>query len=167
MGSKRSNTASGTSGSASAASRLWVDLLYAIPLIIGIGMITYSLTRPHSAAPPVPTVAAAPVTPPAASRDALLGKWRRQDGDYMLEIRSIATDGTAETRYYNPNPVHVATAKAAASQAGVGIFVLLQDEGYRGSNYTLSYDPGHDALTGIYRQPEVRQEYQIVFERIR
>lgn len=167
MGSKRSNTASSTSGSAFATSRLWVDLLYAIPLIIGIGMITYTLTRSHAAAPPVPAVVAASPTPAAVSQDALLGKWRRQDGDYTLEIRSVATDGTAEARYYNPNPIHVATAKAGASQSGVGIFVLLQDQGYRGSNYTLAYDPGHDALTGIYRQPEVRQEYEIVFERIR
>lgn len=35
----------------------------------------------------------------------LIGRWRRPDGGYILEVRSIESSGKMEVYYFNPNSI--------------------------------------------------------------
>jgi hypothetical protein len=58
-------------------------------------------------------------------------------------------------------------AKASHKGDAVEIFIELYDEGYPGSTYTLTYDPGSDALFGTYFQAALGQSFEVVFVRMK
>ena len=105
-------------------------------------------------------------TASAADFRPLVGKWQRTDGGYVLEIRRVAEDGTMETGYFNPRPIHVAEAKASLYKSHLKVEVELQDVGYPGSTYTLLYDPDRDALLGFYFQAVQQRNFDVIFVRI-
>ncbi len=129
--------------------RRWSNLLCALPLALGIAMIAYALSTP---------------APRAGS---LTGRWRRPDGGYVLEIGSIAANGEARARYFNPDPIHVARARVEDIVEAKGIYVELRDEGYPGNFYRLRYEADCDRLSGTYDQPEARRQFEVYFERWR
>jgi hypothetical protein len=95
----------------------------------------------------------------------LSGRWRRPDGGYILEIRSVAPDGKMEAGYFNPRPINVAKAAASQEGASVKVFIELRDLNYPGSTYTLTYDPTNDLLQGDYFQAALKQTFDVVFTR--
>ena len=99
----------------------------------------------------------------AADFESLIGRWQRPDGGYVLEIRSIAKDGTASVRYLNPRPINVARAEASQDGDGLNVFIELQDVGYPGATYSLIYNPSQDVLQGLYYQPTAGQTFEVVF----
>lgn len=159
----------------SRAYRLWVAVLCAVPLVVvSAGMIVYALAKPsQSTSSPAPGPALGPgaanVAP--ALRDALpekvVGRWCRPDGGYVLEIRSIGTDGEAQAAYFNPQPIHVAQAKVSREGGSLRVYVELRDVNYPGSTYRLVYDPAGDRLQGTYYQAVARETYDIVFVRLK
>jgi hypothetical protein len=100
------------------------------------------------------------------SMQRLVGRWQRTDpdGKFILEVRKVNADGTVEARYFNPNPINVAAARASMEDVP-GLFVELRDVNYPGSTYTLSYDPANDELVGGYFQPGEQQTYDVIFKR--
>jgi len=97
----------------------------------------------------------------------LVGRWQRPDGGYVLAINKIATDGTMDAAYYNPQSIHVAKAEASRDGDTLKVFFELRDVNYPGSNYTLTYDPASDQLKGIYYQAVEKQRFQITFVRLK
>ncbi len=122
--------------------------------------------RVDSAAPPETAPVAAATTAPGEYQ-AITGPWLRQDGGYVLDIRSAREDGTLDAAYLNPNPIHVAQARAWRDEAAVKVFVELRDVNYPGSTYTLAYDPAADQLRGVYFQAVERQSFDVSFVRAR
>jgi hypothetical protein len=112
--------------------------------------------------------AATPSTAGAAEAapERLVGRWLRSDSDYTIEIAAVSADGKLEARYLNPNPIHVSRAEAVAAHGALRVLVELQDKGYPGSYYTLTYDPGSDSLTGIYHHLGLKQDFDVAFSRI-
>ena len=107
------------------------------------------------------TVAAAP-----ESLRKVYGRWVRDDGGYVLEIRSGAAGGVLDASYFNPKSIRVSR---AAWHEGVGrmqILIELNDVGYPGSTYVLRHDPATDRLLGQYTQPALRQTFEIEFSRV-
>ncbi len=49
----------------------------------------------------------------AAEFQLLMVHWQRTDGGYIIEIRSINTDGKITAGYFNPRPINVSRAQAA------------------------------------------------------
>ena len=96
----------------------------------------------------------------------LVGRWLRTDSPYIIEIREISPDGTLRAGYYNPQPINVSAAKVENKNGTLQVFVELHDEGYPGSNYTLSYNPQNDALKGTYFQATLRQNFNVAFMRM-
>jgi hypothetical protein len=37
----------------------------------------------------------------------LKGRWQRPDGGYIMEIKSVASDGAMDAAYFNPKSIHV------------------------------------------------------------
>ena len=97
----------------------------------------------------------------------LIGSWLRVDGDYIIDIRRIDANGQISAAYYNPKSIHVSRAEAAFNDGALSIFIDLKDVGYPGSAYTLSYHPRQDVLTGVYFQAVVKQNYEVIFTRVK
>ena len=98
--------------------------------------------------------------------DALNGRWRRPDGGYVLEIRSVDSSGKVDASYLNPKPINVAKAEATREGSTLKVFVELRAPNYPGSTYTLTYDPQLDQLKGIYFQAVEQQRFNVNFIRI-
>ncbi len=155
-------------------SRLWMAVLSAVPLVVGVGMILYASLRPapevRASSPgslETPGVANAAPSRGAQLREKVVGRWLRPDGGYVLEIRSIGADGTAQTAYFNPQPINVARAQVRSTDMAVAVYVELRDTGYPGNYYKLNYDAQGDRLVGTYDQPEAGQRFDIYFERVK
>jgi hypothetical protein len=102
---------------------------------------------------------------PEAERQKLVGRWRRSDANYVLEIRAVAADGQIEAAYLNPRPIHVSKAQATLDSGKTTAMVELRDRLYPGSYYTLTYNASDDRLSGVYHHLGVHQEYDVVFVR--
>ena len=98
--------------------------------------------------------------------DALKGRWRRPDGGYVLEIRSVDGGGKIDGSYFNPNLINIAKAEATREGPTLKVFVELRAPNYPGSTYTLTYDPRQDQLKGIYFQAVEQQRFNVNFIRI-
>ena len=96
----------------------------------------------------------------------LVGRWLRPDGGYVIEIRKIDAEGRMEAAYFNPRPIHVSHAVAMIQGEETKVFIELQDVGYPGSSYTLTYYPQKDVLVGIYHQAAMGQDFEVVFVRM-
>lgn len=130
-------------------------------------------TQAETSAPVISTqavvTAGASSTPAQAAVNGakLVGRWRRPDGGYVLEVRSVdAGSGRMDVAYLNPRPIHVAQAEAKESAGKLTVFVELQDVGYPGSTYRLTYVPQVDQLLGTYYQPSVDQSFEVEFVRM-
>ena len=110
-------------------------------------------------------------TPPAATAatpeqlQKLLGRWVRNEGGYVLNIKSAAKDGKLDAEYLNPKSIHIARAEADQFDGKLRVFVQFQDVNYEGSTYDLRYEPSNDQLVGEYFQATQQQRYQVSFER--
>ena len=115
------------------------------------------------------------VTPPAAAAPAAMpeqvrrvtGRWLREDGGYVLEIKGGAAGGVLDVAYFNPRSIHVARAAWDEGAGTLQVLVELDDVGYPGATYILSHDPKEDKLVGEYRQPAMQQSFEIEFVRER
>jgi len=95
----------------------------------------------------------------------LIGRWRRSDGGYVLEVRSIEPNGKMDAYYFNPNSIHVHKAAAIRVDSDIKMVVELRDVGYPGSTYALLYKPGQDILKGYYYQAGMKQYFEVIFVR--
>lgn len=96
----------------------------------------------------------------------LMGRWRRPDGGYVLDIRGVEGDGGLDAAYYNPRPINVAEANATREGGTLKIFIELRDQGYPGATYQLLYHPVQQALSGVYYQPTAGGTFQVIFTRM-
>ncbi len=88
---------------------------------------------------------------PVPESGVLVGRWSRDGDPYVLEVKGVRPDGSAEAAYLNPKPIRVA--RAFVTRDGeLRLGVELDDEGYRGSRYTLAFDPKDGRLKGQYDQ---------------
>ncbi len=100
---------------------------------------------------------------PDAQRQKLVGRWRRADANYVLEIRDVAADGRMDAAYLNPRPIHVSKAQAASESGHTTVMIEPRDRLYPGSYYTLTYNPSDDRLCGVYHHLGVHQNFDVVF----
>ena len=95
----------------------------------------------------------------------LIGQWMRPDGGYVLDIKSIHSDGKIEMAYLNPRPINVSRAQANTKAGKIELFIELRDRGYPGSYYTLTFDPETNRLVGVYHHLVLNQNFNIYFIR--
>ena len=97
----------------------------------------------------------------------LIGRWQRTDGGYIIDISRVADDGTLQAAYFNPRPINVSRANASVFKEHLKVEVELRDTGYPGSSYTLLYDPDKDVLLGFYYQAVQKQDFDVIFVRMK
>lgn len=140
--------------------------------LLGIVVLSGCCEQTADAPPPVASAAEvsatnqpAPVERANLKFTKLKSKWQRADGDYIIEIRSVGPGGKMEAAYFNPSPIHVATAQASQNGQTVTVLIELRDVNYPGSTYRLSYDPQTDQLAGTYFQAVAGETYEVFFVR--
>lgn len=126
---------------------------------------TWRPSPPTAAGPAAGSASGGGSTP--AEYASLVGNWVRPDGGYVLSVSGVSADGTATASYFNPQPIRVARAAARRESDVVGLFVEFDHPSYRGSTYTLAYDPATDTLKGVYYQALQQARYEVEFVRQR
>ncbi len=96
----------------------------------------------------------------------LVGQWQRTEGGYVIEIRTVDTNGILDASYYNPRPINISQSEVKDSGGMLEIFIELWDESYPGSTYNLMYDPIRDILYGTYYTPVAGQSFDVIFIRV-
>ena len=104
------------------------------------------------------------LAPPSLTR--LVGRWRRSDGGYVLDIKAVHDDAKIDVTYLNPRPIHVSKAEAITKGGQVVVVVTLQDRGYPGNMYTLTYDAEADRFEGVYHHRGLKQQFDVEFSRL-
>jgi hypothetical protein len=102
-----------------------------------------------------------------AAFQTLQGRWQRNDGGYVIDIRNVEPGGKLTAGYFNPRPINVAKAEASQDGGAVKVVIELRDVNYPGSTYNLVYVPADDRLTGTYFQAIERATYDVYFTRIK
>ena len=95
-----------------------------------------------------------------------MGRWLRPDGGYVLEIRSVQSDGLCDAVYLNPRPIRVSRSRIDPEDSSWKLFVELSDVGYPGSTYTLRYDELSDSMQGVYFQAAQQMRFDVQFVRM-
>ena len=95
----------------------------------------------------------------------LVGQWRRTDADYILDIKAVHDDGKIDVEYLNPRSINISKAEAITKGGFAVLAVTLQDRGYPGNMYTLTYDPDADHLEGVYHHRGLGQQFDVEFTR--
>ena len=108
-----------------------------------------------------------PASAPAPSFQKLEGRWLRDTGGYVIEVRSVGPGGKVDAAYFNPRPIHVGKAEASLQGSQISLKVELRDVNYPGSTYTLAYDAKGDRLVGRYYQAATGQTFDVYFVRMR
>ena len=117
-------------------------------------------------------VALAPSAPDAQTGsavpafDALIGRWARTEGPYIISINAVVS-GKLDASYANPRPLPFETAEVTRDGNTLNLFFKLTAGGYGGSTYTLKYDAETDTLRGVYNQVVVMQKFDVVFRRMK
>jgi hypothetical protein len=154
-------------------------LVAAMALILTVGGSDKPPATPPAAAAASPALpatmqgdaaagAAAPRTDaPAPGAPSLVGRWARQDGDYLLDIRGVGAGGKVEAGYFNPDPIRVSRAEVTGEGDARSLFVELRDVNYPGCTYNLRHDAANDRLVGVYYQAALQQKFDVIFERMR
>jgi len=98
--------------------------------------------------------------------DALIGRWARTEGPYIISINAVVS-GKLDASYANPRPLPFETAEVTRDGNTLNLFFKLSAAGYGGSTYTLKYDAETDTLRGVYNQVVVMQKFDVVFRRMK
>lgn len=109
------------------------------------------------------------VVPPVVNVDKnkVVGNWVRADAPYQLSISELTEGGSMKAAYFNPKEIHVGKAFWTDQNQAISVYVELRDVNYPGSNYTLSYVPGQDILSGKYFQAVEGATYDVIFTRVK
>jgi uncharacterized protein (DUF2147 family) len=104
---------------------------------------------------------------PAPAMEKLRGRWLRDTGGYIIEIRKVGAGGKVDAAYFNPRPIHVGRAQAVDKGGVVKVSVELRDVNYPGSTYALIYDAKNDRLVGRYFQAVTGESFDVYFVRLK
>jgi uncharacterized protein (DUF2147 family) len=135
-----------------ANSKSLVVLAGAVALFGGVALVQSS--------PDAQTGSAAPAF------DALVGRWARTEGPYIISINGVV-NGKLDASYANPRPLPFETAEVTRDGNTLNLFFKLSAAGYGGSTYTLKYDAETDSLRGVYNQVVLMQKFDVVFRRMK
>ena len=164
---RRAKLAQPRQGAKRSSPRFAVVLL-AAAIVLSLGIWWWKLKSTDTSSAQNSTALANPAASASNSEfEKLKGRWQRPDGGYVLEIKSIAANGSLDAGYFNPKSIHVAQAEASREGNAMKVFVELRDVNYPGSTYTLTYDPASDQLKGVYYQAVEKQRFPVAFVRMK
>ena len=133
----------------------------AIAILVGALMVAGLVSRATAEQPPTAGTKSDPAL------DKLRGRWLRDTGGYIIEIRNVGPGGKLDAAYFNPKSIHVGRAEAVQQGGALKVSVELRDVNYPGSTYTLTYDSKTDRLVGRYFQAVTGETFDVYFMRLK
>jgi len=133
----------------------------AIGILVGALMVAGPVSRATAEQPPTAGAKSVPAL------EKLRGRWLRDTGGYIIEIRSVGPGGKLDAAYFNPKSIHVGRAEAVQQGGAVKVSVELRDVNYPGSTYTLTHDAKADRLVGRYYQAVTGETFEVYFVRLK
>ena len=133
----------------------------AIGILVGALMVAGPVSRATAEQPPTAGAKSVPAL------EKLRGRWLRDTGGYIIEIRSVGPGGKLDAAYFNPKSINVGRAEAIQQGGAVKVTVELRDVNYPGSTYTLTYDAKTDRLVGRYYQAVAGETFDVYFVRLK
>jgi hypothetical protein len=130
-------------------------------ILVGALMTAGPVSRATAEQPPTASTKSVPAL------EKLRGRWLRDTGGYIIEIRSVGPGGKLDAAYFNPKSIHVGRAEAVQQGGAVKVSVELRDVNYPGSTYTLTYDAKTDRLVGRYYQAVAGETFDVYFVRLK
>ena len=155
-------------GRARGAPRILVALVVAGIVIVGIRFLLPRVTSEVSRTRAISkrSGGGSSSTTEQGEFEKLIGRWRRPDGGYIMDVRAVDAAGKLRVDYYNPKPINVSKSNVTREKEWLKVFVELTDVGYPGATYDLTYDPHHDIMRGTYFQPTLGQSFEVEFVRV-
>jgi len=133
----------------------------AIGILVGALMAAAPVSRATAEQPPTAGTKSVPAF------EKLRGRWLRDTGGYIIEIRKVGPGGKLDAAYFNPKSINVGRAEAIQQGGAVKVTVELRDVNYPGSTYTLTYDSKADRLVGRYFQAVTGETFDVYFVRLK
>jgi len=133
----------------------------AIGILVGALMAAGPVSRATAEQPPTAGAKSVPAL------EKLRGRWLRDTGGYIIEIRKVGPGGKLDAAYFNPKSINVGRAEAIQQGGAVKVTVELRDVNYPGSTYTLTYDAKTDRLVGRYYQAVAGETFDVYFVRLK
>lgn len=130
-------------------------------ILVGALMAAVPVSRATAEQPPTAGAKAVPAF------EKLRGRWLRDTGGYIIEIRNVGPGGKLDAAYFNPRSINVGRAEAVQQGGAVKVSVELRDVNYPGSTYTLTYDAKSDRLVGRYYQAVAGETFDVYFVRLK
>ena len=141
-----------------------IIILLCLSIIVLISVLSYTkIKKEESQTPHTKSKKEAPQVPQIDIKK-LIGKWYRPDGGYLIDIQKIE-NGKLDAAYYNPKSINVSRALYMQKNGELKVFIELNDRGYPGSTYTLTYDGKKDMLAGDYFHAGMNQVFKVIFLR--
>jgi hypothetical protein len=142
-----------------------VRLSVLFTLVLACGLLAATPAHAQQAAPAKEAATPLPAAATASGFDVLRGRWVRPDGGYVVTVLAVEANGQLDARYSNPHVLPFVKAEATREGKTIHVFLELQAGGYKGSTYTLAYDPQKDILEGVYYQAVIQKKFDVFFIR--
>jgi hypothetical protein len=105
--------------------------------------------------------------PKNKDKNLIKGVWGRIDGLGEINISQVMDNGLLKATFYNPKLVNIEKAIWTNSSEVLRIYILLREDSYPGSGFSLNYSSEKDLLVGFYYDALVNESYAVTFKRVK
>jgi hypothetical protein len=105
--------------------------------------------------------------PDQQDEDLIKGVWGRSDAADEINISEILNNGLLKATFYNPKMINIEKAVWTNSSDVLRIYILLREDKYPGSSFSLNYLPEKDLLLGVYFDALTNESHAVTFNRVK
>lgn len=105
--------------------------------------------------------------PKNKDQNLIKGVWARIDGPGEINISQVMDNGLLKVTFYNPKLVNIEKAVWTNSAEVLRIYILLRDDSYPGSGFSLNYSSEKDLLVGFYYDALINESFAVTFKRVK
>jgi hypothetical protein len=105
--------------------------------------------------------------PKNKGRNLIKGVWGRTDGPGEINISEVMDNGVLKVTFYNPKLINIEKAVWTNSSDVLRIHILLKEDSYPGSSFSLNYLPEKDLFIGVYFDGLTKESYPVSFKRVK
>jgi hypothetical protein len=99
-------------------------------------------------------------------RNLIKGVWGRVDAAGEIKITEVLHGGSLKSTFYNPKLIAIEKSIWTNSSGVLRVYILLREDDYPGSSFTLNYVAVRDVLVGVYYDALTQKSYPVTFERV-
>ncbi|WP_281322931.1 hypothetical protein [Flavobacterium aestivum] len=102
-----------------------------------------------------------------ADKNLIKGLWGRTEGVGEINISEVRDNGLLKATFCNPKSINIEKAVWTNSSDVLRIYILLREDNYPGSSFSLNYIAEKDLLLGVYFDALTNISYTVSFKRVK